>query len=1353
MTSAVTCPHCQAVYKKIPSDWYGRRVRCKKCNGSFIAQPDAESTDFPSAAVCPGCYRKYDGISSKLIGKSVKCPVCGEKFSIGRPPSKGSPSDGNKADPEPAPSGVWEIGQTIEGIYRITDILGLGGMGAVHKVHHLGWGMLLAVKSPLARILEKRNGPENFKREAETWVNLPLHPHIVSCYYVRRILGMPRVFAEFVDGGSLSDRIKNGELYEGGPGESIARILDVAIQFAWGLDFSHEQGLIHQDVKPANVMLTNEGTVKVTDFGLARAQAMDPSESDDQGGTIMVDMAGMTPAYASPEQASGRTLTRRTDIWSWAASVLEMFTGEATWPIGAAAGLALEEYLTSGQAAEDDYPDEPPARPLMPDELAELLRECFREDPDERPRNLKTIAERLISLYEKTVSAPYPRIQPETGQDAPDHLNNKALSLFDLGRETEAVELLDRALEIEPHHVMAAYNRGLIKWRSGKISDIELVKELEEVCQSHDETWMDEYLLSLVHMERGDFESAAKVLRSIKGDGAANAKVVKALSLTQKIAFELRPQTLELEHPLLKKAFRASINEQGRLAIITVTPGNSMYKTQALIFNLEDGRLMTTLDAKEASKPLWGHAPDQINLTCLTDDGRFALTGIDHGDVILWDVASGGLLQKFPSPGKNPQGSQGYFNATAICADGAGQRVYIGYSDYTIKEWDMRTGDCLGEFVHTENPGDKDGVVFLDVNEKYGLLCASDKSGASAIWKLKTRSRRIKSGSGTFLKFSGDGRYLYRGLHSDKVRPQGAPPQTGLEIIDLDHNTIVVELPGLGAYGAMASPGLDYMLTGGTLTLWESETGRCLRTYAPTDNKTTNVFWFRWQNDQKPFTFLAANWTGDGNFTIKKLFFNNIKAHFRYVRAVGSEEALRRQAAYEKEMRQAREGLAGNNIYQAYQAVKSVRRIQGRGRDKAALDIKGELYKKLPVIGFMGAWDDGEIRPHERGNIIMSLSPDGRILATGSDRPDGAEGLRLWDARTLKEIKSIKKHNIGYKRLAFTPDGENIIALTTSPEKTQILIDVETGDIVTVYDKKVGGLAALSPDGGAFFAIGAAATITGNKINMVETSTGRLIGDFQIPGQFIANAVPTPDGCFLYADAASGEYRMIWNIGSGRERGDASFHPDEPMICYNLGFQTDKTALVKGKSDFLYIWNCANRKLSEPINVGRSFYLRRFTDERYALIVTGPSFSLLDIRTRSFLGTFNNPTGRIIDLAAGRNRRFAYTLDGGGLVRKWEFEWALEYRDPGDYDDSLDPYIINFLQRFKSNRVESSPRRSPAEKDYLDFMEELGGRGYGWLKPESVRRSIESFIGLGLAPEDYFLPDKGYPKYRVGILK
>src|SRR5690606_22291803 len=124
------------------------------------------------------------------------------------------------------------------------------------------------VKSPRPEMVLRALGVAKFEAECATWINLGLHPHTVTCYYVRRLGGIPRVFAEYVEGGSLLDWLRTRRLYEGGPEAALARILDVAIQFAWGLGYAHVRGFVHQDVKPANVLLSQTGQVKVADFGL-----------------------------------------------------------------------------------------------------------------------------------------------------------------------------------------------------------------------------------------------------------------------------------------------------------------------------------------------------------------------------------------------------------------------------------------------------------------------------------------------------------------------------------------------------------------------------------------------------------------------------------------------------------------------------------------------------------------------------------------------------------------------------------------------------------------------------------------------------------------------------------------------------------------------------------------------------------------------------------------------------------------------------------------------------------------------------------------------------------------------------
>ncbi len=340
--------------------------------------------------ICPNCGAIYRNISLKQLGKSTRCQKCKQKFII-------RTAKNTRVE--------WQIGETILDLYTVKGILGVGGMGTVYRVYHKHWQIDLAVKTLLPKLMHKKIARENFEREAETWVNLGLSPHTVCCYYVRILDGIPRVFSECIEGGSLRDWIKKGTLYEGGHQKTLKRILDITIQFAWGLDFAHEKGLIHQDVKPANVMMTPEGIAKVTDFGLAKARGL---KNNTDNATIMTTYGGMTPAYCSPEQAAlvlktteKKLLDRRTDIWSWAVSVLEMFTGEVTWSMGNVAYEAMMMYLENGP--------QDSRIPRMPQSLADILIECFQKCPADRPHTLKELIEPLTYLYQLETELPYPR--------------------------------------------------------------------------------------------------------------------------------------------------------------------------------------------------------------------------------------------------------------------------------------------------------------------------------------------------------------------------------------------------------------------------------------------------------------------------------------------------------------------------------------------------------------------------------------------------------------------------------------------------------------------------------------------------------------------------------------------------------------------------------------------------------------------------------------------------------------------------------------------------------------------------------------------------------------------------------
>ncbi|MDR1937048.1 MAG: serine/threonine protein kinase, partial [Tannerellaceae bacterium] len=310
----------------------------------------------------------------------------------------------NTAPPSGEPGSEAQDALPLAGLYHITAGPFAGGMGQVFRVHHTGWGVDLAMKQPKREWFRSEEQKQFFIRECETLIKLGLHPHIVSCYYVREIDGVLSIFSEWMDGGDLSESISGGSLYEGGEKESLERILDLAIRFARGLHYVHKQGLIHQNVKPGSLLLSKDGTAKVGSFGVAGA----------------VESGVYTPAYRSPEQAKGETLTRRTDIWSWAVSVLEMFMGTRLWESGMVAGAGCEDYF------------EMDPRIAFPEGIKNLLRSCFQIGEAARPHDFSLIEAELQKIYQSETGKPYPRPPIKAAPNTADSLNNRALSFLDI---------------------------------------------------------------------------------------------------------------------------------------------------------------------------------------------------------------------------------------------------------------------------------------------------------------------------------------------------------------------------------------------------------------------------------------------------------------------------------------------------------------------------------------------------------------------------------------------------------------------------------------------------------------------------------------------------------------------------------------------------------------------------------------------------------------------------------------------------------------------------------------------------------------------------------------------------------
>jgi len=271
------------------------------------------------------------------------------------------------------------------GPYEILSPLGAGGMGEVYLAQDTKLGREVAIKVLPASMTQDAERVARFEREARLLAALN-HPNIAAVYGFDDVDGTRFLVMEYVTGATLAAHLKNGPV-------AVEDALDIARQIAEALEAAHTQGIIHRDLKPANVMIRADGTCKVLDFGLAKALDDEPSSvSSTESPTITADYTrpGVilgTAAYMSPEQARGRPLDKRTDIWSLGTILFECLTGQSLY-----AGETVQDSLGAILHKDPEWSALPPSTPPT---VRLLLRRCLTKD---RKRRLHDAADARIEL-------------------------------------------------------------------------------------------------------------------------------------------------------------------------------------------------------------------------------------------------------------------------------------------------------------------------------------------------------------------------------------------------------------------------------------------------------------------------------------------------------------------------------------------------------------------------------------------------------------------------------------------------------------------------------------------------------------------------------------------------------------------------------------------------------------------------------------------------------------------------------------------------------------------------------------------------------------------------------------------
>jgi WD40 repeat protein/serine/threonine protein kinase len=1189
----------------------------------------------------------------------------------------------------------WKVGDVIADLYEVTGVLGEGAFGIVHKVHHRGWDMDLAVKSPRAEILGSEMAVRRFLREAETWVQLGLHPHIASCYYVRNLGGIPRMFIEYADAGTLRDWLRDGKV------KDWHTILDIAIQICYGLSFAHKKGLVHRDLKPGNCLMTSDGTLKITDFGLVKllgdmtrtSDVRDrvPGPEPVRGGTLTGHGSMGTPEYMAPEQWSNPgEATAAADIWAFGVMLYEMTCGRK--PFETQPGEPADAFYARMIRSNWAYPAPRELRDGIYRQQVELIAQCLRPRAEDRVGSINDVASgigKLCSLVVEVMPRPVrkgaeslfpaseldsenPQLQAVARRPPPeipslaDTLNNQAVSLIDLGREDEALRLLDEALKVDPTHVKATFNQDLLMWREGRMTDVAVLGDLKSLREVREQDYEVPFFIGSCHMERGDAESALAELgeaRQLASEGGRTPEV-RSISRALESADRMR-LTGESCRPL-----PMSEGQGDRVSPICTRPNGqpeslprasssligpsfaccaSPDRQYELSGDVDKILRLRDLRTGKCLRMFEGHT-DWATAVCISPDGQYALSGSNDKTLRLWKIATGKCLRVF----------YGHTDGvSSVCISPDGRRGLSGSWDHTLRLWKLATGECLTQFLgHTHQVWS----VCIGSDGRYGLSGSTDKT--MRLWELATgrclRTFEGHSGNVWSVCISPDGRYGLSGSEDSTVR------------------------------------------------MWELATGRCLRTFEGHYASLVRISRERRQGLSAGFLETLRLWTLAGTKA----------ATFSIVRPRPTGQVSADNAVFESLIADGGRAFREGHPKQAVTFLRRAIHLPGYERSPRAMKLLNEAGRHATKTGLVSAWNEKVLRGHAGHVYSVCISPDGRCgLSCSHDNT-----LRLWEFATGRCLRTFEGHTGPVWTACMSPNGQH--GLSGSFDNTLRLWTVATGKCLRVFEghSDVVLSVSISPDGRHVLS-----GSNDHTLRLWEFATARCLKVFEGSASNVHVSF-SPDS--QHAISVSGDKILrLWELATGKclrafdgHAGDVSSVSVSPDGRYGLSGSGDKT---------LRLWDLVVGKCLREFegHTGEVTSVCIGPDGRYGLSGSADkTLRLWDLATGECLRSLEGHTEIVWSVSISPDGRHGLSCSSDKTARLWEFDWEYEFPEPKDWDERARPYLEAFLTLRSEVGLDGISRVGKpvwSDDDFKKLLADLSYRGLGWLRAEGVRQQLE----------------------------
>ncbi len=1021
------------------------------------------------------------------------------------PPSEAVPDPSDK--PHPMVPG-----------YEVLGELGRGGMGVVYKARHLGLNRVVALKMILAGGHASAADLDRFQHEAEAVAALQ-HPNIVQIHAVGAHGGLPYFSLEFCPGGSLDRRLA-GTPQPPRAAAALAEALARAVQAA------HAQGVVHRDLKPANVLLAEDGTPKITDFGLAK-------RLDSAAARTATGAALGTPSYMAPEQAAGDTnaIGPAADVYALGAILYECLTGRPPFKAATPAETVLQVLDREPAAVRS-------LNPQVPKDLETICLKCMEKEPGKRYGSASLLSEDLRRfLGGEPIQARPTGPMERTWRWC---RRNPALA-WATGLVAAAV------LTVTALSITFAVSQSR--------SNVKLTTAYDDLSHEHDNT---RRLAAELALDKGQLlgeqEDANGALlwiaRSLKL-APADAVELQAVARSNLGHWRTRINPLRAILRLDTEVWAAAFTPDGKTLLIGDANGT---------IQLRDA---TTGDriGKRIGEPLPRSGGNKFRVA-FSPDGKSCLTGGADSTAHLWDIATGKETWK--------RELGGWISKAAFSSDGRLLIAIVGSQGESQGEWaqlwSVATGKPLGPRL--EQRGLVLALAFSPDGKTFAIETGvPDRGpGVARFWDFDSQEIRkpLEQPSGALgVAFSPDSKKLLTGHFDGKAR-----------LWDLSTDRVPLALPheALVRDVAFSRPDGGILLTGsydGTARLWDADTGKPLGPPLHHDGEVKSV---AFSPDGKTFVTGATDnaarvWEVAANSSVKADLPHD-KPLFPLSFSSDRQTIMIQDAHHSVRLRNT---VSGKLIGEPLQHKYRVKAGAFSPDHNTAVTVEEKNTADPWDITTTRFWDVATGKPvgppldHQAVNAV-AFSPDGKTAVTG-----GSGGARLWEATTGASMKTETFSNSNrVNAVAFSPDGKTIL---TGDTGFVARLWGAAGDQRIVQPMRHTNMvlaAAFSRDGKTILT-----GSTDNSARLWEAATGKQIGPPLIH-QGRVNAVAfSRDGKTVLTGSRDKSARL-WDVATGKPLGPPLLHPGPVQ---HVAFWYDgKTVLTAEEDKMARFW-----QLSKPV--------------------------------------------------------------------------------------------------------------------------------------------------------------------------